>query len=258
MVYTYSTTDAATEYKYELKDKQGDWFKVLTFDNDPVTGKAYLAGCIINPDRVKDYSTARDYSKNPYLGVFTLSLGNTNKDVQVNYSYWNSEKIPGISGDGFFTDKGFYVKYAAAFKDYGGNTVFAGTALFEKRFLGASKYKLTDAAFIMQDPKGGLKLDNNIPCDETSYFIPALEITAIDKKSFYRVVNPEIKTHYMIIDDEKHIYIYNVNSQKLERTIQHKDGNIKTTVYPAKEGHIMVSEYNRKEKYTRFSIEGLH
>jgi hypothetical protein len=41
------------------------------------------------------------------------------------------------------------------------------------------------------------------------------------------------------------------------RTIQHKDGSIKTSVYPAKEGHIMVSEYNRKGKYTRFSIEAL-
>lgn len=258
VVYSYSTTDPASEYKYELKDKQGDWFKVLTFDNDPVTGKAYLAGCIINPDRTKDFATAHDYAKNPYLGVFTLSLGNTNKDVEVNYSYWNNEKMPGISGVGFFADKSFYVKYATAFKDYGGNTVFAGAALFEKRFLGASKYKLTDAVFVMQDHKGGLKLDNNIPCDETNYFIPAVEVDAFDKKSFYRVVNPEIKTHYMIIDDEKHIYIYNVNSQKLERTIPHKDGNVKTTVYPAKEGHIMVSEYNRKEKYTRFSIEGLH
>jgi hypothetical protein len=28
-------------------------------------------------------------------------------------------------------------------------------------------------------------------------------------------------------------------------------------IFPAKEGHIMVAEYNRKEKYTRVSIEAL-
>ena len=71
------------------------------------------------------------------------------------------------------------------------------------------------------------------------------------------MVNPDTKTNYMIIDDEENIYIYNVSSRKVMRTIQHKDGNVKINVYPAKEGHIMVSEYNRKEKYTRFSIEVL-
>lgn len=256
-VYTYSTNDSTAQYKYEVKDKQGDWLKVLSFENDPVSGKAYLAGCIINPDRTKDFITARDYSKSPYLGLFTLNLGNTNKDVQVNYSYWNNDKIPGISNDGLFTDKSFYVKYATAFKDYNGNTVFAGTALIEKRLLGAAKYKLADGVFVMQDPKSKLKLDNNISCDESSYFGPAGPIIEMDKKSFYRLSNSETKTNYAIIDDEKNIYIYNVNGQKIMRTIPHKDGGIKTSVFPAKEGYIMVSVYNKKEKYTRFSIEGL-
>jgi hypothetical protein len=61
----------------------------------------------------------------------------------------------------------------------------------------------------------------------------------------------------MIIDDAYNTYIYNVNGKKTMRTIQHKDGNIKTNISPAKEGHIMVAEYNKKEKYTRLSIEAL-
>ena len=40
-------------------------------------------------------------------------------------------------------------------------------------------------------------------------------------------------------------------------TIPHKDGNVKINVFPAKEGHMMVAEYNKKEKFTRFSIEAL-
>jgi len=256
-LYTYSTADSIAEYKFDLKDKQGNPLKVLSFENDPTTGKAFLAGCVINPDRTKDYITAHDYSRNPYLGVFTLALGNTQKENKPVYSYWNNQAIPGISQDGLFTDKNFYVKYATAFKDYNGNTVFAGTALFEKKLLGAAKYKLADGVFVFQDPGGKLKLNNSIPCDETSYFGPGGPLFQMDKKSFYKVVNSDTKTNYMIIDDEQNTYIYNVNKQKTMRVIQHKDGGIRTSVYPAKEGHIMVSEYNKKEKYTRFSIEAL-
>jgi len=61
----------------------------------------------------------------------------------------------------------------------------------------------------------------------------------------------------MILDDKKSTIIYNVTQQKTLRTIPHKDGNITTYVYPAKEGHVMISEYNKKEKYTRLSIEAL-
>jgi hypothetical protein len=253
----YSITDSTAEYKYDLIDKHGDWLKALTFDNDPVTGKAFLAGCIINPDRTRSFTTARDYSNAPYVGLFTLNLGGDKKDIQANYSYWNDEHMPAINRDGLFTDKSFYVKYATAFRDYNGNTVFAGTALMEKRLLGAAKYRLADGVFLVQDPKGQLKLDNNIPCDETSYFGPASSVLELDKKDFYKVVNSETKTNYIIIDDEDNTYIYNVNGKKVMRTIQHKDGRIKTRISPAKEGHIMVTEYNSKEKYTRLSIEAL-
>ena len=256
-LYTYSTADSTTEYKHDLKDEHGNWLKILSFDNDPVTGKAFLVGCIINPDRTRDFITARDYSRNPYLGVFTLNLGNNDKDIQAVYSYWNKETIAGISGDGLFTDKSFYVKYATAFKDYDGNTVFVGSALVEKRLLGAAKYKLSDGVFIVQDAKGNLRLDNNIPCDETNYFGPASAVADWDKKDFYKVVNSETRTNFIIIDDQDNTYIYNVNGKKLMRTIQHKEGHTKKGVYPAKEGHIMVTEFNRKERSTRFSIEAL-
>jgi hypothetical protein len=256
-LYIYSVADSTTEYKYDLKDKHGDWLKALTFDNDPVSGKAFLAGCIINPDRTRSFTTARDFSNAPYVGLFTLNLGNTDKDIQPIYSYWNDEHMPGITRDGLFTDKSFYVKYATAFKDYDGNTVFAGAALMEKRLLGAAKYRLSDGVFLVQDAKGQLRLDNNIPCDETSYFGPASSVLELDKKDFYRVANSETKTNYIIIDDEDNTYIYNVNGKKIMRTIQHKDGSIKTRISPAKEGHIMVAEYNKKEKYTRLSIEAL-
>jgi hypothetical protein len=132
--------------------------------------------------------------------------------MNANCSYWSDENMPGIGSDGLFTDKGFYVKYATAFRDYNGNTIFAGSALIGQGFVGAATYKFADGVFVRQEASGNIVLDNNIPCDQTKTFGP----TAI---------------------------------------LYEKDGNLKINVYPAKEGHIMVSEYNRKEKTTRFSIE---
>ena len=256
-VYMYNASEPAAEYKYALTDAHGNSLKVLTFDNDPVTGRAYLAGCVINPSRYKDFLTAHDYAHNPYIGVFTLDLGNTDKDVKSTYSYWNKEAIPGIKKDGLFTDKKFYAKYHIAFKDFSGNTVFTGSAMEGKSMLGPTQYRITDGVFVCQDGQGSLNLDNKVRGDASSWFPPFCDVVNRDNKAFYKIVDSDTKTHYVIIDDENNIYIYNVSSKKVMRTIPHKDGNIKTQVFPAKEGHIMVSEYNKKEKSTRVSIEAL-
>ena len=257
-LFTYSVGDSSKEFMYDLKDKKGNWLKALSFDNDPTTGKTFIAGCVINQDREKDFASAHDYAKGAFLGLFCTTLGATKDDIQTTYSYWDNETIPGVNKDGFFAgDNEFYAKFSTAFKDFNGNTVFVGSALNEKRLLGAAKYRFGDAVFVTQDNKGVLKLDNHIPCDEGSYFGPGGTLYDLDHKSFYKVVNQDTHTNYIVIDDVENTYIYNFNTRKTMRTIQHKDGRIKTRVYPAKEGHIMVSEYNSKEKSTRFSIEAL-
>jgi hypothetical protein len=256
-LYVYNASDSVKEFSFDLKDKQGNELKVLSFDNDPVSGKAFLAGCVINPDRTKSFTTSRDYSNNPYLGVFTINLGATKEETKATYSYWYNETIPGINKYGLFADNDFYAKYSTAFRDFNGNTIFVGSAMLEKKLLGAAKYKFAEVMFVQQDSKGQLKLDSHVPCDDGSYFGPAGSVYEMDHKSYYKVLNQDTHTNFIIVNDLENTYIYNVNSKKTMRTIQHKDGRIKTTVFPAKEGHIMVSEYNRKEKTTRFSIEAV-
>ena len=256
-LYVYSARDLSEKNNFDLRDGYDNWLKVLSFDIDPATGDAYIAGCVINPKREAQFLTGYDYSFAPYLGLFTLDLGNPQKEMHANCSYWNNEQMPGIAADGLFSNKGFYIRYTTAFKDYRGNTIFAGTALTGNGYVGAAKYKFTDAAFVRQDAAGGISLDSNVACDESKSFGSSDLLYQRDKKDYYIVTNPDTKTNYVIIDDEQHIYIYNVKEKKIARTIPHKDGNIKVNVYPAKEGHMMVSEYNKKEKYTRFSIEAL-
>ena len=251
-LYVYSPSDLSAVIDFDLRDSKDNWLKVLSFDNDPLTGDAFIAGCIINPAMEKQFVSAADYSNSPYIGLFTIDLGGPGRDMKANCSYWDDEKFPGLSRDGLFTDKDFYVKYASAFKDYTGNTIFAGTAL---TLVGSSKFKLADGVFVRQEASGNVVLDNTIPCDETKSFGFTGILNTLDKKDFYKVVDADTKNNYMIIDDTENIYVYNVNSKKIMRTIPHKDGNIKINVYPAKEGHVVVSKYNRKEKYTSFSIE---
>lgn len=258
-LHTYGVTDSLKkEVVLDLKDKQGDWLKVLSFDNDPTTGKTFIAGCVINEDREKDFTTAHDLSRNPYLGIFSMTLGPTKADVKTTYSYWTNSAYPGIDQDGLFAgDNEFYAKYATAFRNFDGTTVFVASALVVKRLLGLAKYRFADAVFVTQDTKGKIKLDNHIPCDETSYFGPAGKLDEFDHKDFYKVVNQDTKTNFIIVDDQTNIYIYNFNNKKLMRTISHKDGHTMFRVFPAKEGHIMVSEYDARAKQTRFSIEAL-
>lgn len=256
-LFVYSPKGLRTENEFDLRDGYDNWLKILSFDSDPVTGDPFIAGCIINPRREKQFATANDYSYAPYIGLFTLELGNAQKEMHANCSYWNDEKIPGIGSDGMFIDKDFYVRYATAFRDYNGNTMFAGTALFGKGVIGTARYKLADAAFVRQDSSGSVTLDNNIHCDESKSFGSSGVVYDLDKKDYYKVVSPITRNNYMIIDDDVNIYIYNVNAKKVARTIAHKDGSVRIKIFPAKEGHMMVAEYNRKEKFTRISIEAL-
>lgn len=276
----YDFADKVTYDKYVLKDKRGNSLKVLGFDNDPVTGKPYATGMVINPERDGLY-TLKDLSRQPYTGVFTLHFNGPKKaDVKETFSYWEAGKEGLISEKGKFTQSDAYALFDQGFKDYQGNTYFVGSSVIKKPkwgsiissvvlaplfivspmilMMGTTKCKTTDALVLKQSPDGSLSYDNTIPCNYSSYAPARAPIAQYGpKKSFYRVTNPDTKSDYVIVDDIKDIVIYNVTQKKVARTIPHKDGSIRTYVYPAKEGHVMVTEYNKKEKYTRFSIESL-
>ena len=255
-LYVYNSGNLEAENNFDLRDADGNWLKVLSFDNDPATGDPYIAGCIVNSRRLM-HPTADDIIYRQYMGLFTLDLGNAHKEMHVNSSYWSTGRMRGVSEDGHFNDREFDVRYATAFRDYKGNTYFAGTGMVEKGYSLNGKFKLTDGVFIRQDPSGVLTVDNAIPCEESKYF-GIIDLTSeLDHRNYYAVADPDTKTSYVIVDDDQNIYIYNVSTKRVMRTIPHKDGNIKINVFPAKEGHMLVAEYNRKEKSTRFSIEAL-
>jgi hypothetical protein len=267
--------------KLLLKDKQGNSLKVLSFDNDPQTGKPFVTGMIINPEK-DGIITMKDATKMPYIGVFSFQLkGPKKEDLVQTYSYWNRNQTGLVDEKGRFVKSNDYAYFHQGFMDQQGNTYFAGSSIRRRTqwgtvavatilsplivaspmliaMIGTQKCKVTDATLLKLSPDGTLSYASSIPCNHTSYKAgKALFSMFGPQKQFYKVSNGDTKTDYLIVDDVKDIVIYNVTQGKVARTISHKDGKVRTNVFPAKEGHVMVTEYNQKEKSTRVSIESL-
>jgi hypothetical protein len=276
----YKASDSVTFPKYVLKDKQGNSLKVITFANDPVTGQPYLSGNIINPAKGNKYQLGRHVAQGAYSGLFTINLNGVKKsDFKELYSYWNDGSSSFMSKKGYCAEVKGFPRFAESFKDFEGNTYYIGSSVDKKVKVGSiiasiltlpilvppfllssqgyQKVRMTEAVLVKQNIKGMLTLEKSIATNYTGYKPAAYPVSTLNNRSFYNVTNPDTKTGYLIVDDAKDIYIYNINQKKIVRTIPHKDGNVSTFVFPAKEGHVMVSEYNKKERYTRFSIEAL-
>lgn len=277
---SYDVNDGAVFPKYALRDKQGNALKVITFDNDPVSGKPYIAGYIIDERKGNHYYSAKQLARGPYAGVYTVNINGTKKsEIQEVFSYWNDGSQSFITRKGHFVDKNTYPRFVRSFKDYQGNTYFAGSTVIRKARWGSmfftvatiplvvppiiiasagyTKARVKEAVLVKQTEKGAISVDNFIEANNTSYYPGVLPISMYDKRGFYFVSNPDTKSNYIIVDDFRDIFVYNVNQKKVVRTVPHRDGNVRTNLYPAKEGHVMVATYNKKERVTQVSIEAL-
>lgn len=279
-VFGYNLTDGTAHERYTLQDKKGNALKVLAFQNDANTGKPFMSGYIINAENGNNFSTAKGIARGAYSGVFTINLNGPKKsDITEIYSYWEDGSQSGISNKGLYTENGSYAKFYQSLKDYQGNTYFVGSSFIKKTKWGAiasslilsplivvspfilmggtQKCKIKEAMLLKQTAAGQLSFEISIPANNSTFFPARVPLSYMDKRSFYTVYNSVTRSNYLIVDDVKDIVIYNINQKKVMRKVSHKDGNLRTDIFPAKEGHIMVREYNRKERYTRLSIESL-
>jgi hypothetical protein len=275
----YRTADSTVLPKYAIKDKRGNSLRVIAFDNDPVTGKPFISGNIIESDGIT-YDNAKEMGRGAYAGVFTMHFNGTKKnDVTESYSYWNDGSQTIFSKSGLVSDKNEYARQTISFRDYSGNTYFVGSSVKKRTRWGAiagavitspllvgpvlflgqgtQKSKITDATLIKQNAKGSLSIENNIKSNGSKFYPARTPFFMYDQRTYYTVTNPDKKTSYLIFDDNNNITIYNVDQKKVMRTIPHWNGAVETSVFPAKEGHILVAQDNRKEKTRRFSIEAL-
>jgi hypothetical protein len=277
---SYNAIDSTAYPKFMLKDRKGNSLKVLAFDNDPVTNKIFLSGMVIDPKHGIYHTTGKNLVHNPYDGVFNINInGHTRKDIQAAFSYWSDGSQTIVDKHGYFEEAHAYANVERSFRDFQGNTYFAACGISRKpRWVmiglsvvtlpliippigfmagGTHKYTSRDVLLVKQDASGKLSLANDIPTERSKRFPYSVPLSMFDPRSYYNVTNPETHSNYLVIDQPKDVQIYNVDQKKIARTIPHKDGNNLLTVYPAKEGYVMVYDFNKKEKTTRLSIEAL-
>jgi hypothetical protein len=268
------------EYKkHIMKDKQGNSLRVLSLGNDPVTGKPYLSGYVINPDKGSVIYNTKQLSKGPYIGVFTMNLENPAKgEVEELYSYWgDGSKMPNMSKKGYDHNTNTYTLFSRTFRDNEGNTFFVGSAFDKKTrwgtivastlvpplgicilpVYGTQKSTLKDVTLMRLDTTGNMKMERPIHGNGTIYYPAKMPMGIYNSRRFIHISNSDTKTNYLVINDTKNIIIYNVEQKKTARTIPHKKGNLYYNVMPAKEGHLLVTQYDSKARTTRYSIEAL-
>ncbi|TWF40715.1 hypothetical protein FHW36_104399 [Chitinophaga polysaccharea] len=281
MAFGFNLDDSTSFNKYFLKDKKGNQLSVLSFMNDPNTGKPFIAGKIINPRRGKEYGSARLISKGAYLGVFTINIDHDKQTTQPIYNYWKSNDTTRIANSkGRLLANKSYMLNGPSFKDYYGNTYFTGSAIkrginpgmviaevltaptiFVPTFLltnfGTRRMRAYDALLLKQSADGKLTFENSIPSAHSNSYPGRFNLLLTDNKTYYTVTSPETKLTHLIITENKNITFYCVDQKKVTRTIPRVKDHISTMIYPAKEGHIMVAEYDKKERSTKYSIEAI-
>ncbi|MBS1565540.1 MAG: hypothetical protein JST39_14215, partial [Bacteroidetes bacterium] len=214
----YNVNEKTSYAKVKLKDKKGNQLKVLTFDNDPVTGKPYISGNIIS-ERYGNYAaTSRDISHGTYSGVFTINVnGHDKSDFAESYTYWDDGSQSFMNKRGYYTEQHAYARMERSFKDFQGNTWFAGSSFVKKPkwvsiaagvitaptligpmaifgIGGSSKTKFRDAFLLKQAPKGALTFETTVAANDSKYFRTRFPMSWYDKRSYYIVTNTDTKT----------------------------------------------------------------
>lgn len=277
-VLGFHTGDSSAPFKHTLKDKQGNSLSISAFSNDPVTGNLFIGGGIIDPRKGNTYQTPRHFARGTFAGLYSLTINGPKKsDVSEVYSYWKDGSQSLFSKKGRNLDNDTYCWYEGVYKDYQGNIFFYGTSYRKKVKVGSivssvvlapvlygfliaafgyNKVKIDNTVLLKQNPKGVLSIEKSVEGDPGNFHLNRT-MWMFDTRSYMTAANPETQNTYLIISDKSNFFIYSNNAKKVIRTIRRKEGNYFTYIYPAKEGHIMVSEYNRRERSTTVSIEAL-
>jgi hypothetical protein len=280
-VTAFGMADGKTYDRYDLKDRKGNELKVIDIEKDKATGLPVLSGMILDPLRGDQNMSVKQLYKGPYEGVFTLMLKGPQKtDYKPVLSYWNDgSQMPAIAANGKFEEAELVPRYISSVRDFNGATYFIGSGYTRKvrvgsivagivlspliippiMLIGTGTHKSAqrDAFLLRQDSMGKLRVESTIALDHSMYKVSHGDFVFYPKRSFYTVANPASKASFLIVDEEDDIVIYHIEKKQVVRKVPHKDKSVFTDVFPAKEGHIMVRQYNRKEKETRLSIEAL-
>lgn len=266
----------------QLKDNKGNQLGVYTFEPDPATGKLYIAGSIINNKRNNTNLYVNGLSKANNKGVFTIDIDPAAPNgMKEKYVYWSDGSLaPNINKIGYTKSDKRYNVLGTAYRDYKGDTYFLSDALGKhariggiissvilaptlvvpimQAVMGFNRYDLNNTNIFKLTPGGVFTQDNVIAMKKTGKAVAGAGVSYLtDHRGNYYLTNDESKKTYIVAMDDQSTQIYDTEKHKVIRTIPFSKDGSRILIAPAKEGHIMVIEKNRKQKYTRLSIERL-
>ncbi|OQP46147.1 hypothetical protein A4H97_31735 [Niastella yeongjuensis] len=278
----YGAADSSSFPKYVLKDKEGKSLKVLAMDNDPVTGKPYLAGYIIDSRKGNSITTPKELARGPYCGVFTVNInGPAKTDIQASFSYWGDGSQSFITRKSRIPEKKSFLILTNAYKDFEGNTVFTGSTftrklktgstistvilaptIFIPLLIAANGYvtaRVNETVVLKQNAKSGLSIDF-LESNKGPKLKGDSPYNIVDRKRIFFSTDFDSKTNYIVVDDYDEIFIYNATQNKLVRKYAHSNGDLYSAVYtdvhPAKDGHMLVSRSGYG--WTTYSVEAIY
>jgi hypothetical protein len=280
-LYGYSGAAASPTLKLPLKDKKQRMLDILGFGNDPATGKLFISGIVCSKSWDNGMSDVYRIYNGAFQGIFKMDINGAHKeDVKTVYSCWADSAGNDITNKGYINSAHGHIVPRPSFRDFDGNTYFLGSRLTAKKNKGAmiagiatmpllipyyvllatgsfGTYSFDDVLLMQMDKNGKIHYVDSIGTDLYKRKNAAPIFKMADNCSFYSLTNPDTKTSFLIVKGEKDITIYNVHDKKIVRKIARKNNEVKTNIYPAKDGHIIVSEYDEKEQSTRLSIEAI-
>ncbi|PSL31818.1 DUF6770 family protein [Chitinophaga ginsengisoli] len=280
-LYGYSGTANSPTLKLPLRDKKQRMLDILGFGNDPATGKLFISGIVAGKFQENSEGNVYDIYNGAFKGIFKMDINGAHKeDVKTVYSCWADSTDNDITSKGYITSARGHIVPRPSFRDFEGNTYFLGSRLTAKKNKGAliagivtmpllipyyvmmatgafGTYSFDDVLLMQMDKNGKISYVDSIGTEIYKRKNAAPVFQFADNCSFYSLTNPDTKTSFLIVKGEKDIIIYNVHEKKIVRKIAKNNNEVKTNIYPAKDGHIIVSEYDEKEKSTRLSIEAI-
>ncbi|MEO7211034.1 MAG: DUF6770 family protein [Chitinophagaceae bacterium] len=281
--FSFTSIDANSGTIGKIKtliDNQGNQLDVNTFEPDPSTGNLYIAGNIINNKKNKINPNVNGFSKGIDKGVFTIDIDPAAKNsMKEKYVYWSDGSLePTINKLAYSKADKIYNVFGTAYRDYKGNTYFVSDAMHKTPRVGAiissvvfswtilvplleaaggyNKYSFENTNIFKLTPNGALTKVNTIMMQETSKVAGSTGTGFLPyNRGNYYLTNDESKKTYIIAKDDKNTQIYDTEKGKVIRAVPFSKDGSSMLIAPAKEGYIMVIEKNKKEKYTRLSIE---
>lgn len=264
----------------ELKDKQDRQFEVLHFANNPKDNQPIISGTIINKkaETTSDADKKIAHTKKPTrVGVFSLKFQDTS--ISLHSNTWDKDsKSSFVKSDGLLPTTNTYLDMTHSFSDVNGNVYYVGSGIKKKtRWVnvgisiataptllipyallgtGIFKYKYSQLLILKENPNGKLSYYGTMNYDNSIFYpgqTPTYRLSDYARKNYFNVN----QNKYLVLNDVKNVYIYNIDNKNVVKTIPHKRGSNISNVYRAKDGFIMISEYNANEKSTKLSIESL-